>query len=68
MIWVGVQCPVEVLEQREAARGDREVGTARSQFDAVHREVVYDVEVDSSVMSPLSCAAVIVQALHEHPG
>ncbi|MFZ3005690.1 MAG: hypothetical protein WA047_05905, partial [Phenylobacterium sp.] len=34
--FVGLLAPLEVLEAREVARGDRQIGLARWQFDRVH--------------------------------
>jgi chloramphenicol 3-O phosphotransferase len=56
---VGAFCPLEVLEARESARGDREVGLARWQYDRVHRGKTYDLEVDTSLETPEACAAKI---------
>lgn len=53
---VGVTAPLEVLEAREAARGDRLPGLARWQYPRVHKGVDYDLEVDSSRLTPLECA------------
>lgn len=44
---VGVHCPLDELERREKARGDRTIGQAKRQLEFVHRDVVYDVEVDT---------------------
>ena len=62
-LFVGVHCPLEVLEQREAARKDRTLGQARAQFHLVHRHAVYDLEVDSSVASAEACALQIKRHL-----
>lgn len=56
---VGVLAPLDVLEARERARGDRAIGLARGQFDVVHRGAVYDLTVDSSVHSAQACAEII---------
>lgn len=45
--FVKVGCPLEELERRETARGDRQVGFARMQLDLVHRYGEYDFEVDT---------------------
>lgn len=63
VLFVGVRCPLEVLEQRERERGDRAAGTARYQFDTIHANGIYDVEVDTSALSPLECAAMIRNVL-----
>ena len=49
--FVGVKCPLEIAEQREMERGDRNIGTARYQYDRVHRHGLYDVQVDTSTLS-----------------
>lgn len=56
---VGLFAPLDVLEARERARGDRIVGLARWQFDRVHRGIAYDLEVDTTVASPQDCARLI---------
>lgn len=56
---VGVFAPLDVIEAREAARGDRMIGMARWQFDEVHHAMRYDLEIDSSTASPAECAAQI---------
>jgi chloramphenicol 3-O phosphotransferase len=38
VLFVGVKCPLEVAEERERKRGNRTIGTARSQFERVHAE------------------------------
>ncbi len=43
---VGVHCPLEELERRERARGDRPIGDARRDFEMIHELCVYDMEVD----------------------
>lgn len=63
VLFVGIRCPLEVLEQREAGRGDRDVGTARYQYDRVHAHGVYDVEVDTSVQDVDECVGRILEAL-----
>jgi chloramphenicol 3-O phosphotransferase len=60
--FVGLFAPLAVLEARELARGDRVLGLARWQFDRVHRDVVYDLEIDASVASPLDIARMIRDA------
>jgi chloramphenicol 3-O phosphotransferase len=60
---VGVRCPLEVVVAREAARRDRTIGQAAAQFEVVHRAGGYDVEVDTSVLSPEAAAEVVAAAL-----
>jgi chloramphenicol 3-O phosphotransferase len=54
--FVGVQCPLDELERRELARGDRQVGFARWQYDKVHRYGAYDLEIDTHAHTPEACA------------
>lgn len=61
MIYVAVKCPVDELERREKARGDRSIGLARSQFPEVHNLLSYDVEVDTSKQNADECATLIKQ-------
>lgn len=56
---VGLFAPLEVLEARERARGDREVGLARWQYGRVHRDITYDLEVDAAAAAPVECARLI---------
>lgn len=56
---VGFFAPLDVLEARERARGDREVGLARWQYGRVHRDIAYDLEVDTATAAPAECARLI---------
>lgn len=47
VLWVGVNAPLPVLEQREKERGNRIVGSARGQFHKVHVGTTYDLEIDT---------------------
>jgi chloramphenicol 3-O phosphotransferase len=53
---IGVHCPLDILEQRERARGSRTLGQARAQFARVHAHCVYDLEVNTSTYTPEECA------------
>ncbi len=46
--FVAVQCPLEELEARERARGDRRIGEARRDFETIHEFATYDFEVDAT--------------------
>jgi chloramphenicol 3-O phosphotransferase len=67
VLFVGVRCPLEVIERREQERGDRIRGLARTCHGLVHAHAVYDLEVDTSVSSPQQCAATIKDALQRRP-
>lgn len=47
VLWIGVNAPLPILEQREKERGNRMLGSARGQFHQVHANAVYDLEVDT---------------------
>jgi chloramphenicol 3-O phosphotransferase len=59
---VGVFAPLDVLEARERARGDRLIGLARWQYDRVHRGKSYDLEIDTTTATPAECAERIKRA------
>ena len=60
VLWVGIKVPLEVLEAREKARGDRLIGSARDQAEVVHAGVIYDVELDTSALTPEEAAQSII--------
>ncbi|BAV45500.1 Chloramphenicol phosphotransferase family protein [Mesorhizobium loti] len=73
---VGVRCPIEIIMARraasEAGRGyvtgssdDPVPLPVRLWQDAVHRPGLYDLEVDTSVLSPEQCAQAIRQRLRD---
>ena len=47
VLWVGVNAPLHILEQREKERGNRILGSARGQFHKVHVDASYDLEIDT---------------------
>lgn len=47
--FVGVHCPLKILEQREIERGDRRIGEAKMDFETVHKLSEYDLEIDSTL-------------------
>lgn len=47
VLWIGVNAPLSILEQREKERGNRMVGSARGQFHKVHTGATYDLEIDT---------------------
>jgi len=68
-VWfVGVRCPLAVVEQREALRPGRFPGTATSHFHEVHAHgQAYDVEVDTGNQDPVRCADKIIARLETPP-
>jgi chloramphenicol 3-O phosphotransferase len=63
VLWVGVECPLAVLEAREQTRGDRVLGLARAQAGAVHQGMAYDLVIDTSTTPVEQAAATIIDRL-----
>lgn len=63
VLLVGLDCPPEVLRQRERERGDRRAGMAEQQHVHIHSRLQYDLFLDTSTMSPQDAAARIVEVL-----
>jgi chloramphenicol 3-O phosphotransferase len=65
---IGVRCSLEVVNERERQRSGRFPGTATSHFNEVHaHDAGYDLEVDTSIMTPKQCAELIVDRLKRPP-
>lgn len=47
VFFVGLHCSLPELERREAARGNRRSGEARTDFETVHSITTYDLELNS---------------------
>jgi chloramphenicol 3-O phosphotransferase len=58
--FVGVFCPIEILEKRERERGDRQIGLARFTALQAHKGKQYDIVVDTSSSSARQCANQII--------
>lgn len=52
---VGVHIPLEILEEREKKRATSPVGHARSHYHTVHKNMIYDFELDTGASSPEEC-------------
>ncbi len=65
--FIGVHCRLEICAAREHARGDRPPGLAACNHHLVHRNALYDLEVDTSGTSAEACAARIRTHLADHP-
>jgi chloramphenicol 3-O phosphotransferase len=63
VLFVGVRCPLPVVEERERVRRDRTLGQAAAQHAVVHRRGGYDLEVDTSVLSPDAAAREVAGAV-----
>lgn len=63
--WVRVDCPLDVREERERARSNRQIGIARGQDRTVHHHPPYRLAVDTSTATPAELAARIATAFAE---
>lgn len=75
VLFVGVRCPIEIIMERRRTTGwnvgssaDAPVpGPVRLWQREVHIPGIYDLEVDTSSLSPEECAAVIREHLEHGP-
>jgi len=54
--FIGVNCDLQILQEREIARNNRVVGSTRGQHELVHQFCEYDFVVDTSQTSSRDCA------------
>jgi chloramphenicol 3-O phosphotransferase len=74
-LFVGVRCRIEIIMERRRAdpqggyylAGDGVPEAVQRWQEAVHQPGIYDLEVDTSVMTPEDCAAAIGRALAAPP-
>jgi chloramphenicol 3-O phosphotransferase len=64
---IGVSCQIEVMEERERNRGDREIGLANRQFGHHEYNKHYSMRLDTTSISPAEGAQLIRQFVHHHP-
>jgi len=65
--FIGVHAPLEVIEEREKKRGSRLLGHARSHYNTVHKNITYDLEIDTSKLTPEQAAIVIQKYIEQNP-
>lgn len=63
VLFVGVRCALEVVEERERTRLGRFPGTAHSHFLEVHAHECYDLEIDTARFSAVECARKVRERL-----
>lgn len=63
LVLVAVHCGLDELRRREQARNNRVTGRAESQLASIHAHLHYDIEIDTSAMSPQECAATIADSM-----
>lgn len=75
VLFVGVRCPIDVIMERrhatgwntDTAPGDPVPNPVHLWQQEVHRPGIYDLEVDTSVLSPSACADLIRQQISDGP-
>ncbi|MCC5601431.1 chloramphenicol phosphotransferase CPT family protein [Nostoc favosum] len=75
VLFVGVRCPIEIIMERRQKTGGKVGSTADSLMPhpvqlwqrEVHIPGIYDLEVDTSLLSPGACAEVIRKHLVDIP-
>jgi chloramphenicol 3-O phosphotransferase len=67
VLFIGIRCPLEIAKGREQERGNRTLGLVEAHYDVVHSHGVYDLEVDTSVLTPAECARRIKDRLQHGP-
>lgn len=68
VLWVGVNAPLSVLEEREKERGNRMIGSARDQFYKVHARAIYDLEINTHKTSLLENVRIIQHFVRQNHG
>jgi chloramphenicol 3-O phosphotransferase len=61
VLFVGLDCPLEELEHRESKRDARRQGFARQQFENIHTDKIYDLKLDTSVLSAEECVERVLE-------
>ena len=56
LVSIRVECPLEVLRERERERGDRSLGSAEASYTYLFPKDGYDLTVNTHEMTPEECA------------
>lgn len=65
--FIGVNAPLDLIEQREKERGNRLLGHSRSHYYDVHQGLLYDLEIDSSELNAQQAADAIKHFIDNNP-
>ena len=57
--FVGLHCDLETLKQREAARGNRPIGSAAQDYHTVHVGRIYDIEVGNETSTKQAVSIIL---------
>lgn len=66
-LFVGVRCEVTEMDRREAQRGDRPRGTARGLIKSVFTPGIFDLEVETTHLTPEAAAGLVADRLRGDP-
>jgi chloramphenicol 3-O phosphotransferase len=66
VIFVGLTAPEATLRLREQQRGDRKSGIAVAQSKKIHKNMKYDLFIDTHDAKPTDSAKKIIRALDNH--
>jgi chloramphenicol 3-O phosphotransferase len=61
VLFVGLSCPLDELERRERERDSRRQGFARAQIENIHQGKIYDVELDTHILSVGECVERVLE-------
>jgi len=68
VLFVGLVCALDEVERREKKRDARRQGFARQQIENIHKGKIYDLELDTSILSAERCVERVVEFYnHEQP-
>ena len=62
---IGIHCPVEELRRRESLRKDRKLGNVERQYEKVHENKIYDIEVDTFTFDVEQCVKKIIEHINQ---
>ena len=65
VLFVKVDCDLEELERREKERGDRQPGQAKWQLQYMHKQQIYDLQINSARQTTDQCVQAIVRMLDQ---
>jgi len=65
--FISVKPPLHVCQERERQRGDRLIGLSRGVYEPTYQNKHYDLEIDSSAISPNDAAEEILDFIAKNP-
>jgi len=65
VLFVGLDCPINILEKREEARKNRLSGLAAKHALTVHKGKRYDIRLPTDRMNPQKCATTIFEYIQK---